>query len=452
MHPHPFPAWVHGLILILLVSSAAEAQLGRRFASEKKTIKDPATGVPLTFLTSSQDGERKIYPTHPQWTADGQWIVFFSERAPQQVLAVNEKSGVMVQVTETGHQGALWVGQKSMRLFLTRRAPGATNSPGDGDARPRSRRFRGPVQMVAIDLAGVFADSARGRMKPAAAYEQVFGLIPQEMAGGELAIDASEQFAYFRMTADAAARLLPEGTQVEPNFGPRSMGEGPSGIAKMNLTTGEVAPVIAVPFQVGHIQSNPWRSNEIVFCWETGGKSPQRTWTVNADGSGLRPVFPESEFDWVTHEAVIGPDEVALAILGHRNPGVDDGWGKAGTRVRPTGLGIVNLRTRKMLIVGQTRSGSGLWHVHGSPDGRWAVGDDFDRNLWLIDRRTSEMMRLTAGHKTTADDHPHPTFHPDGTRIQFQSAMLSTDGHSMDICVVAVPRAWLKRQPRLHDH
>ena len=224
------------------------------------------------------------------------------------------------------------------------------------------------------------------------------------------------------------------------------MGAGPTGVAKMNLETGEVTPVVAVPFQVGHIQSNPWVAGEIVFCWETGGKSPQRTWTVKADGTGLRKLFPEAPYDWVTHEAVIGPDEVALAILGHRKVGTNDAWGPSGTREHPTGLAIVNLRDQHVSIAGQTKSGSGLWHVNGSPDGRWAVGDDFKRNLYLIDRRTGEMILLTAGHKETAADHIHPTFNPDSTRIEIQSAMLSADNRSMNICVVPVPKEWLARK------
>ncbi|HLP09991.1 MAG TPA: hypothetical protein VK178_17655, partial [Opitutaceae bacterium] len=77
---------------------------------------------------------------------------------------------------------------------------------------------------------------------------------------------------------------------------------------------------------------------------------------------------------------------------------------------------------------------------------RWAVGDDFARNLWLIDRRTGEMLLLTTGHKATAADHPHPTFSADSTRIEIQSAMLSEDNRAMNICVVPVPEAWLKKQ------
>ena len=232
----------------------------------------------------------------------------------------------------------------------------------------------------------------------------------------------------------------------------------------MNVHTGEIKYVVSVPFQVGHIQTNPWVPGEIIFCWETGGKSPQRTWTVKSDGTGLRPLYPESEYEWVTHEAVIGKDEVAIAIMGHRkipgtnksiepatgvggaNPGQEVAWGPSGTREKPTGLAIVNLRTREVIIEGQTESGSGLWHVHGSSDGRWAVGDDFARNIYLIDRHTKEMRLLSTGHRPTAADHPHPTFSPDGTRIQIQSAMLSADKRTMNICIIPVPEDWLKRK------
>jgi len=44
------------------------------------------------------------------------------------------------------------------------------------------------------------------------------------------------------------------------------MGAGPSGLAGMNIYTGEIKYVISVPFQVGHIQTNPWVPDEIVFA------------------------------------------------------------------------------------------------------------------------------------------------------------------------------------------
>lgn len=352
----------------------------------------------------------------------------------------------MVQVTDRGFLGALCLAQHAMKLYYLR--PEGGMPPPNPEAKGGARRaaIDRPLQVIETDLAKLFADSAAGRVGPAENYERVCGTIPLAWGtAGELALDATEEVAYFRINQEEAVKHLPVGAKPEGNFGPRNMGAGPTGLGKMDLRSGEVAVVVAVPFQIGHVQTNPWVPGEIVFCWETGGKSPLRMWTVRADGSGLRPLFPEAPHDWVTHEAVITRDEVAFALMGHRAPGTDDAWGPSGTREHPTGLGIVNLRTREMRIAGQTKRGSGLWHVHGSPDGRWAVGDDFGRNLYLIDRTTDEMMLLSTGHKATATDHVHPTFSPDGKRIQIQSAMLAPDGRSMDICVVPVPEAWLQR-------
>ena len=117
-------------------------------------------------------------------------------------------------------------------------------------------------------------------------------------------------------------------------------------------------------------------------------------------------------------------------------------------RDHPTGLGVVNLRTKQMKIEAQTPSGSGLWHVNGSYDGRWLVGDDFSRNVYLIDRSNGKMIMLSTGHKETAADHTHPTFNPEGTRILIQSAMLAADDRSLDICTIPVPKTWLDRKDR----
>lgn len=445
-----------------LACSAVQAQIGKRFPSERKVVKDPVTGTPLVFLTSTPAGDSKIYQTHNQWTSDGQWLIFRSGRVKGEAMAVNEHTGDMVQVTEGGYTGMLNVARNSMKLYFLRN-PNKTTAKETSDS--TEKPAPPSLQVVEVDLEKVFADSKAGRMQPAEVYQRVCGVTPTEIgAGGDMALDGDENRVYFRISREEAARHLAADTRLEKNFGPRNMGAGPSGIASMDIHTGEIKQVIAVPFQVGHIQTNPWVPGEIVFCWETGGKSPQRTWTVLADGSGLRPLYPESEYEWVTHEAVITKNEVAFALMGHRkirgvqkqsapgtgvegaNPGQDSAWGPSGTREKPTGLAIVNFRTREVQMAGQTASGSGLWHVSGSPDGRWAVGDDFSRSIYLIDRHTHEMLLLSTGHKTTAADHPHPTMSPDGTKIEIQSAMLSADNRSMNICIIPVPKNWLKRK------
>jgi oligogalacturonide lyase len=436
-------------IIILLMCNLTKAQIGTSFPPERKVVKDPVTGVELVFLTSTPAGDSKIYPTHNQWTSDGEWIIFRSARVKGEAMAVNEKLGEIVQVTEGGFRGMLNVARKSMKLYFIQR----TQNRND------------PQEIIEVNLAKLFADKKAGTLKDAAEYQRGCGTIPPELgASGDMALDADEEWIWFSAGREEAMKHLPEGTKLEEDFGPRNMGAGPGGIAGMNIKTGEIKYVVSVPFQVGHIQSNPWVPGQIIFCWETGGKSPQRTWIVNSDGTGLRPLYPESPYEWVTHEIVISPDEVAFAIMGHRkipgtsentpagtdvsgaNPGQEIEWGPSGTREKPTGLGIVNIKSREMIIAGQVPYGSGLWHVIGSSDGRFAAGDNFAREIYLIDRHSREMILLSAGHKPTAQDHPHPTFSPDGTKIMIQSAMLSEDGKSMNICVIPLPEEWLKRK------
>jgi len=505
-----------------LLPPSLSAQIGKRFPSEKKIVRDPVTGVPLSFLTSTPAGDSKIYQTHHQWTSDGKWVVFRSNRVRGQAMAVNEETGDIVQVTENGYAGMLCLAEHSMSLYFARTpgmilgdASGAPASGGvmvpvgstpdavaaatvaaDNAATPVAGaasggrgRPSGPSEIVRVDLGKLFADSAAGTLKGAGEYEHVCGVVPTEFGNvGDVALDPTEDFAYFRVSnREMAAQHLAPGTEPATPFGPRGMGAGPTGLAKMNLKTGEIAFIVAVPFQIGHVQTNPWVPGEIVFCWETGGKAAQRTWTVMADGTGLRPLYPEAPYEWITHEAVITKDEVAIAIIALRKPGFYEAaataptpapaptsapavasgqggrgqgrgqgnndpraWGPAGGGDHPTGVGIVNLRTREMRIVGQVPVGDpgrSVWHVNGSPDGRWAVADDFQYRLWLIDRHTGEMMLLSDnGHKTTAQDHQHPTFNADSTKIEIQSAMLSENGRSLNICIVPVPKTWLARK------
>ena len=441
-------------ISLFVVLPSVQAQIGKRFPSERKVINDPVTGNKLIFLTSTPAGDAKIYQTHNQWTSVGKWLIFRSGRVKGEAMAVNEKTGEMVQVTEGGYMGMLNVARKSMKLYFMRKQANDTDSAS--------------LSIMEVDLAKLFADSKAGKLKPAPVYQRICGITSAELeAGGDMALDGDEDWVWFRVGKAEAQKHLAADVKLEPDFGPRNMGAGPGGIAGMNIHTGEIKYVVSVPFQIGHIQTNPWVAGQIIFCWETGGKAPQRTWIVNSDGSGLRPLYPEASYEWVTHEAVISPDEVAIAIMGHRkiktesdttrvkgtevtgiNPGQDMAWGDCGTREKPSGLGIVNINTREMTIAGQTPSGSGLWHVNGSADKRFVVGDDFTRNIYLIDRRTHEMLLLSTGHKATAGDHPHPTFSPDGTKIEIQSAMLSADNHAMNICIIPVPKKWLNRKSK----
>jgi oligogalacturonide lyase len=445
-------------VAILFAASAAFAQMGRTWPSEKKIVPDPVTGLPLIFLTSTDGGysQSKIYQTHRQWTADGKWLIFrgVRETGPQ-AMAVNEETGQIVQVTESGFVGMLCAGNRTMKLYVMSSGGGGARGPSPATAADASRGGGrgpgGPRQILEIDLAKLFADVAAHSVKPAANYRRVCGTIPATLpADGNMGLDANDDFMYFRVGGPETAQLS-AGQTLQKTFGPRNMGAGPSGLRGMNLKTGEIKFICNVGFQIGHVQTNPWNPGEIVFAWETGGKAPQRTWTVMADGSGLRPLYPEAPYEWITHEAVIGKDEVVFAICENgrliTEGGPEPNYGVAGTWEHPTGVGVINLRTRQMRIVGQVPLWSGGrsdWHVAGSADGRWASSDDFKYEVWLYDRHNGETTML-AGPQNVGADHIHPTFNAEGTKIEIQSALISKDGKSLNICVVPLPKSVLNR-------
>ena len=243
-------------IAATFLSKAIDAQIGKRFPSERKEVIDPVTGTKLLFLTSTPNGDAKIYQTHNQWTSDGQWLIFRSNRVKGEAMAVNEKTGDIVQVTEGGYTGMLNIARKTMKLYFMRNAKTDTIPTTPGDTARRG--VQSPVQIIEVDLEKLFADSKAGTLKKQDAYQHICGTTPKELgAGGDMALDGDEEWAYFRVGVQEAAKHLAPGTKLEKNFGPRNMGQGPSGIAGMNIHTGEIKYVVSVPFQVGHIQTNP---------------------------------------------------------------------------------------------------------------------------------------------------------------------------------------------------
>lgn len=386
------------LIVLVFTFVTAAAQIGKRFPSEKKVVTDPVTGTQLTFLTSGHTNDSKLYRTNRQWTADGKWLIFRSGRVPGETLAVNENTGDIVQVSEGGYMGMLCLAQKSMKLYFLRmvlRQVGQTRG--------------GPVQVVEVDLGKLFADSEAGLLTKENDYQKVCGTIPSEIeAGGNLALDADEETVYFRTGKEVAAKHLPDRKGIESDQKAENMKPGPSGIGSMNIRTRELKFIVAVPFQISHIQANHQVPGELMFRGESAGKASHRTWTIRSDGTGLKPHISGSGDELVTNETVITEDEVA--------------------------------------IPGRAPSGSGFPYADVSADGRWAVADDFAGNIYLKDRHTHEVILLSSGHKATASEQAYPTFSPDGTRIEIQSAFLQEDKRSKNICIIPVPEEWLKRK------
>lgn len=82
-------------------AQGADFAVGKRYPAERSVYTDEATGREVVRLTTSSAEDIKIYQTHPSWTADGEWIVFHSDRAGSpQLFAVHEEAGDIVQLTD----------------------------------------------------------------------------------------------------------------------------------------------------------------------------------------------------------------------------------------------------------------------------------------------------------------------------------------------------------------
>jgi oligogalacturonide lyase len=426
------------IVALFILSANGFSQVGKRFPSEKTTMKDKITGKTITVLTTSPGDDSKIYQTHPQWTYDGKYIIFTSNRDTSykrsKVYAVDVKAGTIIQLTEgETPAGSLNISRLSNKLYYSSGGRGA------------------PLKLVEMDLEAVFKDSEKGITKKQSAYERTVGTLPDNLReSGGFTLDANEKFAYVGVgRVDAMPKPDPaqKTLAVEPI---------PGGIRAINIATGEVTTVIDVPYRMGHIQANPFKTGEILFCHESGGDTPQRMWMVNADGTGYKAVYKERPDEWVSHETWVDANTIYFNVKPSTfytklTPNVADfralgeGVFTANTFTMPTGIFAINIRTDNVKVLGSVDKGHGYWHSNGTQNGKWAMGDNFDGDLYLINLRTGEQSLLTTGNlmvfKGAPDHdlfHPHATFRPDGKQLFYQSGAYS-GGKNYDLMLVDVP-------------
>jgi oligogalacturonide lyase len=385
---------------------------GQKFPSESLTITDPVTGVKIIALTTSRHNSSKIYQDHPNWTADGKYIVFTSNRnttaggnvtfannaaAPRsgrQFYAISMATHEIVQVTTGGSPGDLLLGHKRNVAF----------------------RFRGP-DVIELNLGQLLADSEQGKVKDSANYEKVIANIPADLKPGGMCLDVSDNKIYFSHRA----------------------GDNLSAIYSVDLQNSKTTKLTEVAFRTGHFQANPFVSGEMMYCWETGGDAPQRIWILSVDKDGKvtnRPGYKENADEWVTHEVYVNADNILFNVMGHLDR----------LHKKPNGIITQNIRTNKFKILANAKELGGYWHAAGTPDLKWAIVDTFDGSIYRYNLESGTVTLLSKGHRPNTQSpfspqaHAHQSISPDGKWVLINSSML-TDS---DIMLIAIHPAGLK--------
>lgn len=367
-----------GLLLVFTASITVAAGVGSRGPAERSKFVDADTGIAVTRLTNSPAQDDKIYQTHPNWTADGAYLIFHSDRTGTgEIFALEEATGEIVQITDKD-SGAIAVARHSNALYLVR---------------------DNTVWMV--DLQTLLSDSKKGTMKGSEQYRRKVGELPADHhVSGTFTEDANGRELYFGLV-DSGERYS---------------------IQKLDLTGGKFSKVIDVDFRVGHCQAHPTRTGLISYCQESGGDTAQRMWITHSDGTGNRPFYVETYGEWVTHEVWWTDDRMLFTI-----------WPKnEQMRSKPYGIASVSLSDFSHKI----HSPFPYWHVCGTSDGRFVVGDTFEGELYLIDARSGERQLLTKGHRPAgAKSHQHQSISPDGQRVLFVSSRFG----NWDLMTVDLP-------------
>lgn len=422
--------------------TASWAQFGKCTPSERWTYTDAQTGNEITVLTDTLKNDRFLYQTDPMWTADGKYLLFRSssrgdgtmvERTqpngekkkwkPTQIYFIEMATGKIIQATEGADLGNAFLANRSNKLFI-------------------SRNENHQWKLYVMDLDRFFADVEHDKVGKPAKYEKLIGIFPAEMGRpGGYAVDCMDDYAYITVeregTEEEKERMMKNAFLPETNQ-PIKIKPTLCGIRKMNLQTGEVTKVIDTEFKVGHIQASRFTPGEIVFCNETGGDAHQRMWYCTADGKVFKPLYKETALDWVTHETFATKDYVYFNILGFLPR----------LRKQVNGIYRINLRTDDVEQIGQVEMekdrcaidgqlvGRGFWHCNASRDNRWAAGDTFGGNVWMMNVATGERHWLVSDTKMRPD-HAHPSFSPDGTKVLFQSGHF-TNGKRLNLMMVDI--------------
>lgn len=349
---HRGTRWVWLIALGLGLTKTSYGQAGRDWGIERTEYVDPVTHVKIHELTDKNSKADNLYFHFSNFTADNRSVLFVSDRTGSaQLFRADVATGRITQLTDGDKLGAR-------------------------SACPNPRRAEEVYIVRGSELTVLNIETFSVRL---------VGTVPQPMVGGPSQPSPSHDGKWLAISKQRDAANWE--------------------IGLVSTETGEYRTVTTQGFRIGHLQHSP-TDPLLFYVWETGGYAPQRTWLVNADGTGNRPFYYRAAQtnwftplkEWVTHEAWIsGTGEMTM---------VND----------KLGVMVVNKEGHSRMV----REGN-YWHAAADPEGKQLVLDDMQGRLWLSDVKTGSVRLLATGIRATERVHAHASFDRLGHYIQFHS-------------------------------
>ncbi len=317
---------------------------------------DEKTGAKIYKIVPGPSSNTTIYQTHPMWGQSCEHFYFFSNRSNgnMQLHRLKTSTGEITPILEPGI-GIFSLSWNTERIYF----------------------FKGNK---------VFKQEPDRQQSEIGTYPEEYGTLV-----GGIGISGDEKWLYC-------------GTHKE--------GEEHNILRRVNISDGTWEECARVPFKIGHVQPNLWNTDLVMFCWETGGDSPQRTWYWSEQTHKAKPFFVEYSELWITHEVWWGKERALFTIWPYDEQHKKLPHGVAETDREQGSKSIMNLLTQYP-----------AWHTHGSHDFKWVLGDDFDRNIYLISPNQKERRLLVSGKiGNNLKVHPHASFLPDSSGIVFNTS------------------------------
>jgi len=385
-----------GITLLLLLALFASVAPARADATsyrlavlppEHKLMKDPITGVDLLFVSASSAKDHNLYFHQRSWISDDSMVLFRSDRPGGKLMGYLFATGELVCLTTPA--GAL--------------------------------------------------------LCPTAAWEgnRVYAYRPPDIVEIALTIEPSADVTKAPSTVTATERVictLPAGTGLNAGLTENRDGtllgldlSRPDGqwVAVADVRSGEVRYVCQFTF-AGHLQFSITNPN----LMSVAGTKDRLVVIDLSQGGQPRILHHQVEGEFVTHECWWINDSLTFC---------------GGYRDKESHVKVIDVHTGEVRIVGAgawvpwAESGDDVlnrwnwWHAAGHESGRWIVADNWYGDVVVFDGETTQMHRLTLGHRRYGGGlHPEPGWDRSGRRVVFTSEMLG----GSHVCVATIPDEW----------